>query len=141
MFLSFSLFRGSISKGLRSIHSQKPMRIDDKRSFLNKYEAFLFDCDGVIWKGDSLIAGVVDTLSYLRRHNKKIYFVTNNSTLSRAGFHKKFTKLGIDAHINGAITICDHLYSVKFICLSLLLIFQRYYRVASLLLYICSSIH
>ena len=29
-------------------------------------ETFIFDCDGVIWKGDSLIEGVPETLDMLR---------------------------------------------------------------------------
>ncbi|GKC13712.1 phosphoglycolate phosphatase 2, partial [Tanacetum coccineum] len=29
-------------------------------------DAFLFDCDGVIWKGDTLIDGVPQTLEMLR---------------------------------------------------------------------------
>uniref|UniRef100_A0A803M1H2 Phosphoglycolate phosphatase n=1 Tax=Chenopodium quinoa TaxID=63459 RepID=A0A803M1H2_CHEQI len=35
-------------------------------SLLNSVDAFLFDCDGVIWKGDKLIDGVSETLQFLR---------------------------------------------------------------------------
>lgn len=58
-------------------------------------EAFIFDCDGVIWRGDSLIDGVPETLDMLRSMGKKLIFVTNNSTKSRKGYQSKFTKLGL----------------------------------------------
>jgi phosphoglycolate phosphatase len=58
-------------------------------------EAFIFDCDGVIWRGDQLIDGVPETLDMLRAAGKKTIFVTNNSTKSRQGYKEKFTKLGL----------------------------------------------
>ena len=58
--------------------------------------ALLFDCDGVIWKGDSLIDKVPSVLELLRKLGKKIFFVTNNSTKSRKGYKGKFEKLGLD---------------------------------------------
>jgi phosphoglycolate phosphatase len=58
-------------------------------------EAFIFDCDGVIWRGDSLIEDVPETLDMLRTMGKKLIFVTNNSTKSRKGYQSKFTKLGL----------------------------------------------
>lgn len=46
-------------------------------------------------QGDSLIDGVPETLDKLRRAGKKMFFVTNNSTKSRAGYKKKFDGLGL----------------------------------------------
>eukprot|EP00195_Chlamydomonas_chlamydogama_P006369 CAMPEP_0202895598 /NCGR_PEP_ID=MMETSP1392-20130828/4751_1 /ASSEMBLY_ACC=CAM_ASM_000868 /TAXON_ID=225041 /ORGANISM="Chlamydomonas chlamydogama, Strain SAG 11-48b" /LENGTH=333 /DNA_ID=CAMNT_0049580647 /DNA_START=200 /DNA_END=1202 /DNA_ORIENTATION=- len=68
---------------------------DDKLSLINKVECFIFDCDGVIWRGDSVIEGVPETLELLRSMGKRLFFVTNNSTKSRAGYLKKFTGLGL----------------------------------------------
>ncbi|KAG6641959.1 phosphoglycolate phosphatase 2-like isoform X2 [Carya illinoinensis] len=62
---------------------------------LNSDEAFLFDCDGVIWKGDTLINGVPQTFDMLRSKGKKLVFVTNNSTKSRRQYANKFQSLGI----------------------------------------------
>ena len=50
---------------------------------------------GVIWRGDSVIEGVPETLDFLRSLGKKLVFVTNNSTKSRAGYLSKFTSLGL----------------------------------------------
>ncbi|KAL8461717.1 hypothetical protein ACS0TY_032993 [Phlomoides rotata] len=65
------------------------------RNLLDSVDAFLFDCDGVIWKGDALIDGVPDTLDMLRAMGKKLVFVTNNSTKSRKQYANKFHSLGI----------------------------------------------
>jgi ribonucleotide monophosphatase NagD (HAD superfamily) len=52
-------------------------------TLIDSVDVFIFDCDGVIWKGDSLIEGVPAILDKLRAAGKKIFFVTNNSTKSR----------------------------------------------------------
>jgi phosphoglycolate phosphatase len=70
--------------------------IEDKKALIEKVDCFIFDCDGVIWKGDSLIEGVPETLDFLRSQGKQLVFVTNNSTKSRAGYLKKFTGLGLN---------------------------------------------
>nr|TKR98616.1 hypothetical protein D5086_0000201340 [Populus alba] len=41
------------------------------RPFLDSAEAFLFDCDCVIWKGDKLIDGFSQTMDFLRSKGKK----------------------------------------------------------------------
>ena len=41
----------------------------DYESLLDKYDTWLFDCDGVLWEGTRLIPGVVEVLSYLRKHS------------------------------------------------------------------------
>jgi hypothetical protein len=51
---------------------------------------------GVIWRGDSVIEGVPETLDMLRALGKKLVFVTNNSTKSRKGYLGKFTSLGLN---------------------------------------------
>ena len=38
----------------------------DKQALIDKVSAFIFDCDGVIWRGDSVIDGVPETLDWLR---------------------------------------------------------------------------
>ena len=72
--------------------------------------AFIFDCDGVIWRGDSVLDGVPETLAALRALGKKLVFVTNNSTKSRAGYLKKFTGLGLDVR-------AEEIYSSSYACL------------------------
>lgn len=94
----------------------------------DQYDTFLFDCDGVLWRGGKLLDGSdtalamlrwLEKLAYLfdipfghilryrsqqpvglvpdRRKGKRIFFVTNNSTKSRAQYAKKLHGLGIEA--------------------------------------------
>lgn len=63
---------------------------------IDSVETFLFDCDGVIWRGDVLIDGVPETVEMLRSKGKRLIFVTNNSTKSRKQYGKKFEMLGLD---------------------------------------------
>ncbi|KAL5337277.1 HAD-like domain-containing protein [Aspergillus crustosus] len=67
------------------------------QEFLDKFDVFLFDCDGVLWSGDHLFPGTVETLDLLRSNGKQVVFVTNNSTKSRADYKKKLEALGIPA--------------------------------------------
>ncbi|KAL3453520.1 HAD-like domain-containing protein [Aspergillus insuetus] len=67
------------------------------KEFLDKFDVFLFDCDGVLWSGDHLFPGTVETLELLRSSGKQVVFVTNNSTKSRADYKKKLEALGIPA--------------------------------------------
>lgn len=56
-------------------------------------------CDGVIWEGDHVIGKAGDTLQYLRKQGKRIFFVTNNATKSRASNKGKFDKMGIECEV------------------------------------------
>eukprot|EP01035_Chromulina_nebulosa_P020223 gene20223-26253_t len=77
-----------------AIKQTKPL--SNPKELLDKIDVFIFDCDGVIWKGDSLIEKVPKVLEKLRNQGKTIFFVTNNSTKSRKGYLKKFTSLGLE---------------------------------------------
>lgn len=76
--------------------------------FLNKYDTFLFDMDGVIWRGSHTIDGSIDTIRMLQKMKKQVYFVTNNSTKSRGQYVKKFKGLHLDVdkhHCYGSASI------------------------------------
>ena len=79
------------------------MKNTHAKELFDKTDVFIFDCDGVIWKGDSLIDGVPQVLDKLRAMGKMIFFVTNNSTKSRKGYLKKFTSLGLNVKPEGTI--------------------------------------
>ena len=71
----------------------------DPKVIIDSYDAFLFDCDGVLWHGDRLVPGAKDVLAALRAHGKTVMFITNNATKSRAEYKTKFDKLGIQAEV------------------------------------------
>jgi 4-nitrophenyl phosphatase len=55
---------------------------------------------GVLWSGDNLFPGTVETLELLRSKGKRIVFVTNNSTKSRVEYQEKLTSLGIASNVD-----------------------------------------
>ncbi|KAI0316878.1 2-phosphoglycolate phosphatase [Amylostereum chailletii] len=67
---------------------------------VDKYDTWLFDCDGVLWQGDSLIDGTIEVLDILRKRSKHILFVTNNASKSRKSYKKKFDELGVEASVD-----------------------------------------
>lgn len=68
---------------------------ESAKEFLSNYDTFIFDCDGVLWRGSDVLPGSPETLTFLRDQGKQLIFVTNNSTKSRLDYTKKFEKLGI----------------------------------------------
>jgi hypothetical protein len=78
-----SPFRKVTSHFATSVLTSQPKKLLGADDLLKETDVFIFDCDGVIWKGDSLITGVPAVLDRLRALGKMIFFVTNNSTKSR----------------------------------------------------------
>ncbi|CAL5031303.1 unnamed protein product [Urochloa decumbens] len=85
----------SRAKARRSVMAAAAAKLEDADALIDSVETFIFDCDGVIWKGDKLIDGVPETLDLLRSKGKRLVFVTNNSTKSRKQYGKKFETLGL----------------------------------------------
>lgn len=56
---------------------------------------FIFDLDGVIYRGNTLLPGVRETLLSLEKRGCQIFFLSNNSMLSRRGYLKKLRKMGL----------------------------------------------
>jgi phosphoglycolate/pyridoxal phosphate phosphatase family enzyme len=68
------------------------------REWLAGVDTFLVDCDGVLWRATDGVDGVSHTVDALRAAGKRVYFVTNNSTKSRAAYvHKLQHTAGIHA--------------------------------------------
>ncbi|ETV67206.1 hypothetical protein H257_16584 [Aphanomyces astaci] len=73
-------------------------------AWLNQLDAFLFDCDGVLWRGDAAIVGAKEAIALLRARGKKVIFVTNNSTKSRDTYVTKLAGQGIPAVVDDIVT-------------------------------------
>ncbi|KAK0077797.1 hypothetical protein PV325_003441 [Microctonus aethiopoides] len=54
------------------------------------------DCDGVLWLNSMPINGAFDTLKMFQLLNKKIYFVSNNTSRSVEAYVNKFQKMGFE---------------------------------------------
>lgn len=70
---------------------------EDYEELLDKYDTWLFDCDGVLWSGDDVIAGAKETIDLLYSRGKTVVYVTNNASKSRKSYKGKFDKLGFQA--------------------------------------------
>ena len=71
--------------------------LDAPSHILDGMDTVIFDCDGVLWRGNETIDNAAAALRELRRRGKRLLFVTNNSSKSRAAYVKKFQGLGIEA--------------------------------------------
>lgn len=70
---------------------------------------FIFDLDGVVYRGEALLPGVKKTLISLKREGAKICFLSNNSTLSRKGYIRKLEKMGLGVRK-------DELFPSSYLC-------------------------
>jgi 4-nitrophenyl phosphatase len=65
-------------------------------SLTDRYDTFLFDCDGVIWRGVDPVPGASDVINNLLDLNKNVIFVTNNNSKTRKSFQETVkTVMGI----------------------------------------------
>lgn len=56
----------------------------------------LFDCDGVLWKGNKVIEGSREALELFESQHKRLLCVTNNASKSREDVCSKFKSLGLN---------------------------------------------
>ena len=56
---------------------------------------FVFDLDGVVYRGEQPLTGAVETIEALRHHGHQVYFFTNNSTQTRTEYASKLRRMGI----------------------------------------------
>ena len=63
----------------------------------DKFNTFIFDLDGTVWKWNRVIPGAKKTIEQLQR-KKQVLFITNNTILSQQKLIKKLWKFGIHAN-------------------------------------------
>ena len=64
------------------------------QALLADVDTLLFDCDGVLWRGDTAVPGAPETLTALRARGKRLGFITNNSSKTREAYAEKLRCLG-----------------------------------------------
>lgn len=57
---------------------------------------FLFDLDGTVYLGDQLLPGAAELLAFLDRKETPYFFLTNNSSRSRADYTGKLSGYGLE---------------------------------------------
>ena len=66
-------------------------------------DGFVFDVDGVLCRGETLIPQADEAIERLRRGGKRVIFISNNSTKSREEYVAKFTTLGIPVSVEDLV--------------------------------------
>ena len=74
----------------------QPEKLTEPSKLLSEVDIFIFDCDGVLWRGDFLIPGVPDVLEKLTGRWQKIVLRDEQLNQKRAGYQSKFTSLGLN---------------------------------------------
>ena len=68
------------------------------------HNALLIDLDGVIYQGDRLVDGAVDSLDWLKQRQVPHLYVTNTTSRSRVALLEKFIGLGFEAQLEELMT-------------------------------------
>lgn len=70
----------------------------------DRFDAFLFDLDGVVWRGEELVPGAARTVSTLREAGKRVVFVTNNASRSPRQYAVKLMRMRIPTEPADVVT-------------------------------------
>ncbi len=69
-----------------------------------RFDAFLFDLDGVIYLGNEPLPGAREALARLRRDGKEIRFLTNDPRPTREQVCRRLAGMGVEAHAEEVVT-------------------------------------
>ncbi len=70
----------------------------------NSIRGILFDLDGVLYVGNQVIEGAIDTVSDIKKAGYSCRFITNTSTLSLSSLQQKMHRLGFAINENEIIS-------------------------------------
>lgn len=68
----------------------------DEPSWIDRYDGFLIDLDGVVYIGDAVVPGAAEAVAELRRRGKKVLFLTNDPQSFRTEYRRKLEAMHID---------------------------------------------
>lgn len=70
----------------------------------DSYDAFLFDLDGVVWRGREPVPGAAEALAALQGAGKRIAFVTNNPGRLPESYAARLGELGVAVEPRQVVT-------------------------------------
>lgn len=76
---------------------------------LSYIQGFIFDIDGVIFRGDALIDGALETLTVLKSNHIPYIFVSNHTIYTKEQYLDKLRKIGLSVGKNDLLTANDAL--------------------------------
>jgi phosphoglycolate/pyridoxal phosphate phosphatase family enzyme len=65
---------------------------------------YVFDLDGVLYRGESVVEGAAEALARLRAQGSALFFLTNNSSQPRRTYVDKLIHLGMPADVDEVVT-------------------------------------
>jgi len=68
------------------------------------FAGYIFDLDGTVYLGESLLPTVGETLAVLRARGVRTIFISNNPTHGREEYAAKLTRLGVPTSIEDILT-------------------------------------
>ena len=74
------------------------------KRFFQEFENFVFDLDGTTWRWTELSEDFYRVYQALVREGKNIYFISDNTLLTREGLLKKLHNFGIEAKLENLVT-------------------------------------
>ena len=82
-------------------------------NFLEKYDYFIFDLDGTIYRGEHLIPNADKVVNQLKELNKKIIFVSNKTTGTAKDYYYLLSNWGLNITeseiLNSTVVASNHL--------------------------------
>jgi len=69
-----------------------------------RYDAFLIDLDGVLYRGDEPVPGAAAALEHMRSAGRRVVFLTNNSSGTPEDVAAKLRRMGIPADAPEVLT-------------------------------------
>ena len=70
----------------------------------DRYEAFLLDLDGVVYRGSAGIPGAAEAIAGLRERGRRVVFLTNNSARTPEQVAGKLAGMGVEAAPGDVVT-------------------------------------
>lgn len=77
---------------------------DQGESLADRYEAFLLDLDGVVYRGDDPVPGASEAIQEVRRRGQRVVFITNNSAPTPQAVVAMLESMGVQASADDVVT-------------------------------------
>ncbi|XP_060068256.1 uncharacterized protein LOC132548408 [Ylistrum balloti] len=89
------------------------MDVKVAEEIMESTDNFVFDCFGVLWKGEAAVPGSVETIALLKSRGKKVFYLTNNSNDTRQYYVNTCHRYGFNAN-EDEVLCTAYLHSRKF---------------------------
>ncbi len=70
----------------------------------NRFDTFVFDMDGVVYRGSRALPHAVEVLNLLQESGRQVLFLTNNSGATREQYAERLRAMGVESHPKQFIT-------------------------------------